>query len=335
MRWKATTILRPFGVAFGVFIVLNLALALERPALSATRIWLHVHLSEPELSLFAGLLGLALFAPDSAGSSPLIRWLLGGVFSGFWILAGASTVAYYEALYHGRLSTDFPVPLSAVLAVILLSELTRITWWRPAYPVAPPPARIFFKAILVACAFLLITLAHVITYGHEDHRRPADAAVIFGAKVYPDGTPCAALVDRLETGIGLFHEGLVRHLILTGAVDSNGQSEPEVMRGYARSRGVPASRIILDEQGLNTRASALNAGVIQRQFGFERLLAVTQYFHCARVKLIFDREGTSCYTVPTCSRATASTGGPARLSRESFFLLREAIAFPFYLVYYR
>ena len=225
--------------------------------------------------------------------------------------------------------------LSAVLVLILLGEFVRITWWRHVEPVAPPPARVFFQALLVACAFLFITAAHVISFGHEDHRRPADAAVIFGAKVYPDGRPCAALVDRMETGIDLFHDGLVGHLILTGAVDPNGQSEPQVMRDYARSRGVPASRIILDEQGVNTRASALNAGVIQRQFGFERLLAVTQYFHCARVKMIFDREGTSCYTVPTCSRASASSGGPARLSRESFFLLREAIAFPFYLVYYR
>jgi vancomycin permeability regulator SanA len=334
MARKLTDLFRPFGIALGIFIVLNLTLALQRPDLSATKIWLHVELPEPELSLFAALLAVALFVPDAAMCSQSLRWLLGGVLFGFWILAGASTVAYYEALYRGRFATDLPVPLSAVLSVILASEFVRVSWWRSREPLAPPPARVFFQTLAVAAAFLGITLAHIVTFGRTDHRRPADAAVIFGAKVYADGKPCAALVDRLETGIRLFDEGLVHHLIMTGALDPNGWSEPAVMRDYASRRGVPLSRIIVDESGFNTRASALSTGAIQRNRGFERLLAVTQYFHCARVKLIFDREGTSCYTVPTCA-AGLLPGATSRLSREGFFLLREAIAFPFYLLYYR
>ena len=166
--------------------------------------------------------------------------------------------------------------------------------------------------------------------------------MILGAKVDGQGKPCAALADRLDAGIDLFRRGTVRYLIMSGAVDASGRSEPKAMRVYAESRGVPASRILLDEAGVNTRGSALGSGAIARERGFREILAVTQYFHCARVKLVFDREGTPCRTVPTCSLRRDLTGAipPAdsarpRLAREGFFLLREAMAFPFYLVYHR
>lgn len=334
MTRKLTPLLRPFGAAFGIFIILNLALALQKPILSVTRIWLPFQLEEPWLSLFAGVLGLALLVPHAMGRQPWTRWLLGGIFLGFALLVGASTVMYYESLYLHNFSSDFPVPLSAFLCLILVSEFVRITSWQEREPRTPLPARVFFSTLLVCAAFLVITLVHVITFGHTDHRRTADAAVIFGAKIYSDGTPCAALVDRLETGIDLYEKGFIDALIMTGARDPNGQSEPLVMKEYARSRGVPPRKILTDESGFNTRASAIGVGKIARKAGFERLLAVTQYFHCARVKLTFDREGVSCATVPTCSSQRSGTT-PTKLSRETFFLFREAVAYPFYLLYYR
>ncbi len=329
------TLFRPLGIALGIFILLNVALALERPELAATHIWLHLHFSEPALSLFAGVLGSALFVPHSFARRRAVRAALVLIFAVFLSLAVDNTAAYYEDLARGRFESDFPAPFSAAVVILLLIELARVLWWQTNDALTPPPAWLFLRSIHVAVAFFLWILAHVLTYGHVDHRRPADAAVIFGAKVYANGTPCVALVDRLETGIELFAKGFVHHLILSGAVDPNGQSEPQVMKRYAVGRGVPESRIIVDESGVNTRASALSVGAIQSRLGFGRLLAVTQYFHCARVKLIFDREGTSCSTVPTCSTEKDWRPSPARLSREGFFLLREAAAFPFYMIYYR
>jgi vancomycin permeability regulator SanA len=326
---------RPFGVAFGVFILVNLALAIEDPSLSVTHIWLDVGLAEPGLSLFAGILGVALIAPHSVGESATARWLLGGIFCGFAILLGIVVAGFYQHLYQARLSTDFPVPLSLFLLAILVGECLRMNRWRAAESSLPPPARFFFQAISVAGAFVVIHLVYIVSYGHTDFRRPADAAVVFGAKVDAEGCPCAALVDRLDTAIEVYQQGLVKYLIMTGAQDPNGQDEPTVMARYAIEHGVPARGIILDQNGLNTRASAVNCRAIARQRSFKRLLAVTQYFHCARVKLAFDREATPCDTVPTCSSRNAKAEPEVKLSRESFFLLREAMAFPFYWLYYR
>lgn len=322
-------------MAFGVFILLNLVLALQNPRLSITGMWLDARLPEPWLSVFAGVLGLSLIVPHGLAGISWLRWLTAGVFAGFGILTLASTLSFYHSLHHGSVATGLPVPFSALLTAILALEFLRVFLWAYCPPLTPPPARVFLTSIAVAGAFLLITLAYVVTYGQIDFRRPADAAVVFGAKVYSDGRLCTALQDRLDTAIELFEQNAVQYLIMTGARDPNGQSEPDVMREYALRGRVPASRILLDRTGVNTRASAVGCRALLRQHGFRHLLAVSQYFHCARVKMIFEREGVPCSTVPTCSPVRTASTPPRRLSREGFFLFREAVAFPFYMVYYR
>jgi vancomycin permeability regulator SanA len=329
--------LRPCGIALGIFVLLGALLARDGAGSSITAVWLRADLPEPFLSLLAGFLGVCLVVPTRWAGQARCRWILAGVFAAFAILAAAGTAAYYEAWWHGRLRTDLPVPFTVVPLFVLGSEL-----WRTALgpvqtePLTPPPARVFFKSLGVGFSFLGITLAFVVTYGHVDRRRPADAAVIFGAKVEADGTPSRALQERLDTGLELWSQGLVAHLILTGGRDQSGQSEPAVMREYAIRGGVPASRILTDEGGLNTRASAVNVRTLLDAHGLRSVLAVTQHFHCARVKMAFDREGVPCDTVPTCSQAVERRSEPPRrLARESYFVAREAVAFPFYLLYYR
>jgi vancomycin permeability regulator SanA len=334
MVWRMFSFTRPLGIALATFIILNLTLALQNPRLSATRIWLNLQFPEPELSIFSALLGAALLVPHAWCRLPWLRWVLGGVFFGFWILVGANVLGYYHRLYHQHFATDLPVPFSLLLFVILFGEFLRVSWWTPVQQRMPPPAWCFINGILVTAAFFALILAHILTFGYTDYRRPADAAVVLGAKVYDDGELCAALRDRMETGIELFEEGLVSCLILSGGVGPNGQSEPRAMAAYAQKRGVPLSSMILDENGVTTVASARNCQQIARERGFRGLLTVSQYFHCARVKLIFERAGTHCYTVPTSS-SRRQEGKGNRLSREDFFLLREAVAFPFYFLYYR
>ncbi len=335
MIQRVFALTRPLGVALAVLILLNLVLALENPGLSLTGVWLDLHFPEPGRSIFATFLAAALLVPHDVGRAAWCRWILGGVIFGFWILVGADVVGYYHELHRGEFSTDLPVPLSLAVWMILLLEFARISWCRALEPKLPPPAWCFVHGIGLSVALFTLILIHIVTFGRTDFRRKADAAVVLGAKVYDDGSVCGALKDRLDTGIELYQQGNVSFLIMSGGVGKNGLSEPQVMAQYAfRNGGVPTSRIILDEEGGNTFESAFNCGRIARENGFRGLLTVSQYFHCARVKMIFKRFGAECYTVPTCSSQT-STGGVSRLSRESFFLFREVVAFPFYFLYYR
>lgn len=328
-------LIRPFGVAFGAFILLNLGLSLRNPGLSVTGIWLQVPMEEPTLSLFAAILGFTLILPQRIADHSTARCTFAGVFLGFAVLVTQSCVIYYEQLFEETIASDLPVPFFSLgLLLVLLGEAVRVLRWQPTRHRLPPPARFFFHGLATAGAFKVIILVYIVSFGHTDHRRPADAAVILGAKVYPDGRPCDALVDRLETGIETYNQGLVSYLIMTGARDPNGHDEATVMARYAVARDVPAEHIILDHSGRNTSESAAGCRKIADVWGFKRLLAVTQYFHCARVQLAFERADLVCRTVPTCS-LEQNERGPVRLSRESFFLLRETLAFPFYWLFRR
>ena len=70
--------LRPFGIAFGCFVLLNLALALQDPRLPVTRQWLPIGLPEPGLSLFAGILGAALLRAPRRGWSGRLDTIASG-----------------------------------------------------------------------------------------------------------------------------------------------------------------------------------------------------------------------------------------------------------------
>ena len=334
---KLFWVTRAPGVALGLLILCNFLMTLDNARLSITRIWLDLKVEEPVLSLVSVVLGIALLIPHDIGRSDWARWILGGVFFGFLILVSATMVGYYHALSSGSFTTDLPVPFSIFVWLILLFEISRISWCETREPRMPPPARCFFNGIVVLASFFILVCMHLVTFGRTDYRRPADAAVILGAKVYDDGSLSRALRDRLDTGIELYRDGLVPRLIMSGGTGENGRSEPKEMAAYAtRVGGVPASRIILDEEGFNTARSAENCAWIAKTNGYSKLLTVSQYFHCARVKMIFERNltrGSTCYTVPTCSNERVKASGA--LHRDTYFLLREAVAFPFYFFFHR
>jgi len=320
---------RPFGIALAIFILLNLVLAIQKPSLSANRIWLYLQIPEPLLSAIAGILGMALLVPHAQAARPGLRLLLSGILVGFLALVCANIHGFYQALLSGKVGEALPVPFSLLIAVILALEAGRLIWWAPFEPRLPLPASRFLSGLGIVVAFFVLILAHIITFGMTDYTpaaRAVDAAVILGAKVYPDGTLSHALEDRLFTGVDLYNKKKVKFLILSGGIEPGGINEPEAMAKYAMDRHVPVDRLILDTKGNNTYASAKNCGRLAREMGFKKLLVVSQYFHNARVKLIFEREGTPCYTVPARRRV---------FLREGYFLFREAIAFPYYFLFYR
>ena len=94
------------------------------------------------------------------------------------------------------------------------------------------------------------------------------------------------------------------------------------MAAFAQSHGVPRHAILIDPQGTTTYDSALNCAVICRRYGFERVMVVSQYYHLARSKLIFERQGLRVLTVP------ARIGGQVR--KNLYQLLRETAALPYY-----
>ena len=138
--------------------------------------------------------------------------------------------------------------------------------------------------------FLLGT-ALLVVAGLRDDLRRADVALVLGNSVQLDGTPSPRLRARLDRTFELYRSGYFPAVIVSGGRGREGYDEAVVMRDYLVSRGIPASRIIVDGGGVTTLASARNAARIARQRRMRSVFVVSQYFHLPRARLALRRCG--------------------------------------------
>src|SRR5579871_1358941 len=76
-------------------------------------------------------------------------------------------------------------------------------------------------------------------YSNPGDVPPADAALVFGAGLSPNGSPSPLLSDRVHAAVLLYRAGKVRRLLLSGDGSSVGHDEPGAMAAQATAEGVP------------------------------------------------------------------------------------------------
>lgn len=140
--------------------------------------------------------------------------------------------------------------------------------------------------ILLPC---MITAVYSWNRIYKADSAPAErVAIIFGAGLRRDGSPTAILRDRVQTGVSLYFGGKVEKLLMSGDNSVEFYNEPEAMRQYALSMGVPMEDIVLDYAGRRTYDTCYRAKAI---FGVERALLVTQKFHLPRALFLCNALG--------------------------------------------
>ena len=109
---------------------------------------------------------------------------------------------------------------------------------------------------------------------------PAErVAIVFGAGLRRDGSATAVLRDRVQTAAQLYLDGKVEKILMSGDNRFAEYNEPEAMRQYALSLGVPDEALVLDYAGRRTYDTCYRARAI---FGVESAILVTQKFHLPR-----------------------------------------------------
>ncbi len=161
--------------------------------------------------------------------------------------------------------------------------------------------------LLGGIALLFVLLPRLITgmsatnHIYKETEAPAErVAIIFGAGIRQDGTPTAMLRDRVLTGADLYFSGKVEKLLMSGDNRFENYNEPESMRQFALSAGVPDEAIVLDYAGRRTYDTCYRAKVI---FGLKDALLVTQKFHLPRALFLCNTlglnvtgvEASNCY----------------------------------------
>ncbi len=239
------------------------------------------------------------------------------------LLCAIDAAAYYRLLADGDIASSFPVPAGLLMAALLAlwALFERGPEEAPSAPSRPWLAR----SVALGGAVAALVLLHLYCFGATDYRRPADAAVVFGARVHEDGEASGALLDRTVTACELYRAGLVRKLVLSGGQGPDEPvSEPSVMRQIALDQGLPAEALIVDDGGGNTRATIHNLDAIARKHGLSTFLMVSHDYHLSRIQLMCRRSGFDVFTVP--ARETVPWPG------KPLAVLREGAAWLWYYV---
>jgi SanA protein len=149
---------------------------------------------------------------------------------------------------------------------------------------------------LFVLAFVRIVI--VLVAGHNTFSMndvPARrVAIVFGAEVKKDGTPSTVLRDRVETAVALFKNGKVEIILMSGDNRFVDYNEPEAMRQYALSLGVPDEAIVLDYAGRRTYDTCYRAKEI---FQVDSAILVTQGFHLPRALFLCNSFGVDAVGV--------------------------------------
>lgn len=158
-----------------------------------------------------------------------------------------------------------------------------------------------YLPLMLIAGLLLVLVPRLITRAYSKDRIynlsevPTErVAIVYGAGLRRDGSPTRMLRDRVQTGAHLYFSGKVEKLLMSGDNRYDDYNEPEAMRQYAISLGVPSHAIVLDYAGRRTYDTCYRAKAV---FGVESAVLVTQSFHLPRAIFLCNMLGVEAVGV--------------------------------------
>ncbi len=127
----------------------------------------------------------------------------------------------------------------------------------------------------------------------------ADAILVLGAYVFPNGTVSHMLSDRLTVGYELYQADKAPKIIVSGDHGRKDYDEVNAMKAFLKDKQVPAEDIFMDHAGFSTYESMYRARDI---FKAQKVIIVTQEYHLKRAVFIARELGLEAYGVASDKR---------------------------------
>jgi len=156
----------------------------------------------------------------------------------------------------------------------------------------------------------------LLRFARNDGRGRADAIVVLGCRLKPDGSPSGSLRRRVALGVRLYQEGAAPILLLSGG-GTGPCPEAAAMQDLALAAGVPESALLVEAESRNTSENARNSARLLRADGKSRVLLVSDRLHLPRAALLFRLAGM---------KVVGRAGIPARLLCAAILLLAYEVA---------
>ena len=177
-------------------------------------------------------------------------------------------------------------------------------------------------AVLAALLSFAVLLGVVLTGARDHIVGQPQVMVILGCKVESWG-PSILLQDRLDKALDYLEDHPDLTIVVSGGQGNDEhQSEAQCMYDYLTAHGVDGGQILMEDQSHNTWE---NICFTQEQLQAEgvdtsEMLVVSNGFHLARVRMLWDRAWEGEYTLSTL--AAPSSHIPSRLK----MYIREPLA---------
>lgn len=153
--------------------------------------------------------------------------------------------------------------------------------------------RINYKLLYIFPLWFLIHVVLITVDGLSDEGIFADAALIYGNKVEETGKMSPRLKARVDKGLELYKQRIVRKLVVSGGLGKEGFYEAQVMKKYLVAQGVPGTDVLVDDEGVDTRATTLNYLKIAEAHKLSSVVVVSQFCHITRAKQDLRKHGVS------------------------------------------
>jgi SanA protein len=122
----------------------------------------------------------------------------------------------------------------------------------------------------------------------------ADAILVLGALVKPDGSPSDMLDDRLQVALNLYNQHISDKVLVSGDHGTKRYDEVNAMRGFMEQNQVKEENVFMDHAGFSTYESMYRARNI---FKVHKVVIVTQEYHLKRAVYIAREMGLDAYGV--------------------------------------
>jgi uncharacterized SAM-binding protein YcdF (DUF218 family) len=200
---------------------------------------------------------------------------------------------------------------------------------RPSLTLAARALGLLTVALFLATAFTPLPNAAAHWLAVPGRVEPADAIVVLGGGMYPDGTLSNSSLRRALHGIVLVRRGLAPRLVLLGGAPRHWKTEAQARVELAQAMGVSDQDIVVPGGATTTRDEALRVREALEPLGARTILLVTNAQHMRRAQRLFERAGFTVLPAPA-EEFTAAAAAPGDRLALAQRVLQEVIARLYY-----
>ncbi|WP_054812831.1 YdcF family protein [Nocardia arizonensis] len=113
-------------------------------------------------------------------------------------------------------------------------------------------------------------------------RGPGTAIVVLGYGLLPDGSMRPELIARLHAGFAQALLAPASPVIVTGGNPQNGVTEARAMANWLIGHGIPAERVHVEGDAVDTLGNAAESARVMREIGARDAVVVTSADHLDR-----------------------------------------------------